>query len=739
MSRKKVRRPSYREVVEFGDMDTEKLIDTMFQKFVNSCFASDNSEKDICDTVQIKHAMGIYRQRRKEALLRLLPVVREKCFPPSDKRMDKYLTVSYITYEFYPSFDYNILDAYCDFRLGAVIWILDTLKRAGNLEKAVALLPYFGNKEDYPLLPKNFYHPCYSNALLESMMFMMITRYRSSQEKQLDPALVSENIILEENAEGLEYTAAYQELMSLLPEDAIAEVCDKFRAKAMEGIRIYLKGDYYFKEKAAAYRAYLRKAGKTIKNMIDFKSARFVGPVASPQTGLSLQDFGRIDPSGELGAYMKLAGEDNAFSNLLTDDYLKLTAALSQIEESDRRYLETFGLLFFYDRQELHELFDDKDMEDMFLDYSVDDPLALCFALIYLIDHGDDVPWLFHSCFTVMNEVMFSLPWGLDRDDGEEEKSQIYNIRFSPYEFTQAGWLDRKFAPVQCYTRKGNKMNLAQMFYRLTGCVMPSGIPEPFDTTEAVSALGLTPYETGFVSGAAYSLYLSSQQARLAEETFEGIDDEDTDVVAGDTGTADGKAARKEAAIADLNNKLSESNKSRKEIYTELLKARREIKSLKRTVAEDRKKYAAELVQKEKELNKARLEHRELIDLRELMFSGINNEYSPESSHEDKVTTLPYETKKQVVIFGGHATFIKQMKVYLPTARYVDVDNIAFSPDIVRNADIVWIQTNCISHSQFSNVVKEARNYSVQVRYFAFASAEKSAMQVVEDDLSSKL
>ncbi len=79
------------------------------------------------------------------------------------------------------------------------------------------------------------------------------------------------------------------------------------------------------------------------------------------------------------------------------------------------------------------------------------------------------------------------------------------------------------------------------------------------------------------------------------------------------------------------------------------------------------------------------------------------------------------------------------MKVYLPAVRYVDVENIAFSPDIVRNADIVWIQTNCISHSQFSNVVKEARNYSVQVRYFAFASAEKSAMQIVEDDLSSKL
>ena len=144
------------------------------------------------------------------------------------------------------------------------------------------------------------------------------------------------------------------------------------------------------------------------------------------------------------------------------------------------------------------------------------------------------------------------------------------------------------------------------------------------------------------------------------------------------------------------------------------------------------------MLQKDEELRKARLEHRELVDLREMMFSGLNRRHGSGSSRE-VAAGLPYETTKRVVIFGGHATFLKQMKDYLPSVRFVDVDNIAFNPDIVRNSDVVWIQNNCISHSQYWNVVKVARQYGVQVRYFSYSSAEKSAVQVMEDDVSSGL
>ena len=77
------------------------------------------------------------------------------------------------------------------------------------------------------------------------------------------------------------------------------------------------------------------------------------------------------------------------------------------------------------------------------------------------------------------------------------------------------------------------------------------------------------------------------------------------------------------------------------------------------------------------------------------------------------------------------------MKSLLPGVRFVDVDNLVFNPDIVRNADVIWIQNNYLSHAQFYNVTKEARQYNVQIRYFVYSSSEKSAMQIVEDDIAS--
>ena len=86
------------------------------------------------------------------------------------------------------------------------------------------------------------------------------------------------------------------------------------------------------------------------------------------------------------------------------------------------------------------------------------------------------------------------------------------------------------------------------------------------------------------------------------------------------------------------------------------------------------------------------------------------------------------------MIFGGHDTFLKAIRPMLPNVRFVDTAIYSFSPEIVKNADVVWIQNNCISHSQYWNIVKVARQHSIQVRYFAYASAEKCAEQLVTED-----
>ena len=130
-----------------------------------------------------------------------------------------------------------------------------------------------------------------------------------------------------------------------------------------------------------------------------------------------------------------------------------------------------------------------------------------------------------------------------------------------------------------------------------------------------------------------------------------------------------------------------------------------------------------------------RLEHRELADLRELVFNReLDANKQARREKPEKQYAFPYETKKRTVVFGGHDSFLRAIKPLLPNVKYVDARNLSYSPEIIRNADVVWIQNNCISHSQYWSIVKNCKLAGIQMRYFAYASAEKCARQLADED-----
>jgi hypothetical protein len=151
-------------------------------------------------------------------------------------------------------------------------------------------------------------------------------------------------------------------------------------------------------------------------------------------------------------------------------------------------------------------------------------------------------------------------------------------------------------------------------------------------------------------------------------------------------------------------------------------------------MAASRQEYERERAKYERELKSLRMEHRELADLRNLVFS-LDREDPERREEPEEGFTYPYTTRKRTVVFGGHESFLKVIKPMLPTVRFVDAENLSFSPDIIRNADVVWIQNNRMGHSQFFSIVKQCKLAGVQMRYFGYASAEKCAEQLVKEDL----
>jgi len=53
---------------------------------------------------------------------------------------------------------------------------------------------------------------------------------------------------------------------------------------------------------------------------------------------------------------------------------------------------------------------------------------------------------------------------------------------------------------------------------------------------------------------------------------------------------------------------------------------------------------------------------------------------------------------------------------------------------MIRRADVVWIQTNALSHAFFYKIIDEVRKHNVPLRYFSYASATKCAEQLVKYD-----
>ena len=90
---------------------------------------------------------------------------------------------------------------------------------------------------------------------------------------------------------------------------------------------------------------------------------------------------------------------------------------------------------------------------------------------------------------------------------------------------------------------------------------------------------------------------------------------------------------------------------------------------------------------------------------------------------------------KEFYIFGGHATWIKEIKKRLKNARFFKGGDLR-SLDVIRNADEIWIQPNAISHSFFGKVLDAARTNGIPVHYFSYAGTKKCLEQLYLEALS---
>ena len=739
---------------------SQNTIDNRDKRFISEVFdaairfARKNSPNP--SATKIYDLVDPILKRRKAAVYNLLPEVRERFGHLYDE--DGILNAwghecSAMSHSI------DGVDHLYHINLAIAMFMLDELKHSGKLLQASR---YF-NQDQKALMSvslPDIYDPCHDEIVLRGMMELIQERDPRDNKYQTFINDISAKRTVpvihqmpELDAGDLSPRERFNAVMTLIHPVVKERAMKRFEEKYWEFLKVFFECDAPFykewsdcKEKSDSLMDECRALNDKI---VDAKKGRLKQAlpkcVLTPQMTKPLPQLPNISSSFDLGRPGNLMVDDMERLQMMATKGLGLE---DQAEEADKKRL---AILLFANVTQMIKYEDaieslGEDIAGRFMNFEVNDPYETCFGYLCLLEAGSDIPWTYNAAMAILLAAARKLPWNAfaieqeedledefdDEDDDDylehlheradadfaereamipldwnEKKAELYrlgylsNPLYEPLEAPSPGW----------------KMNIPQLIFGLTGLVMPRTVSDSADMAESFAAAGI---DEGVAKGLELYLQLAmdvqaqskdwrrdAQQQPFPfmdkffepEETSEPADEDD---------------------VEELKTKLKQLKKANADFREALYHARREIESVKEDAAKVETQAASERT--------------ELAELRELVFTQANAEELDEPETERVAADqFPYNTKKRIVVFGGHDTWLKAIRPLLPNVTFVNREQRP-NADMIKAADVVWIQANALSHRSFYKIINVVRTNQVPIRYFGFASAMKCAMQVLEDD-----
>ena len=307
-----------------------------------------------------------------------------------------------------------------------------------------------------------------------------------------------------------------------------------------------------------------------------------------------------------------------------------------------------------------------QEIADCTAGFEITDPYEMCFALFYLIDTGDDSPWLINSGHALMLCVQRMLPWYIDKSDWEPEDIDAW---YEGMSYDRNDWLEQDNSDeVNFYQKKHGDKNLAQLIYDLCHTVVPVGmhpfekdrskfIKEGMDENLARKITDLAelmffyefqsklPFSSNFdfkpdeviethkasaeceVQDVSSVIENKDKDAALSQDSSHQIASSnmycqpEPKISGGYWGRVMGISEDTAGSKTDESKQALQPKPDVNSLNDEIAALKQQIKTLKKTLAVSSQELLKEKTRYEQELKTLRLEHRELADLREIVFN----------------------------------------------------------------------------------------------------------------------
>lgn len=670
-----------------------------------------------------------FRKRRAAALEATLAEA-ESRFQPICQEAEGFDWKEYWVYiNSLPITSYDLEDSVLNLTLGAALWMLDRYKDEDCTLEVLDILPS-ADELDSELLDwlPDFWDPSYEYDLVAMVRQILIQRNQDCQPPSKDSSLCARAFMDPHTLAGTQHQQVpsrriFEQLIQLLPED----VAD--RAVQRVSDLIWEWSERHLRSRLILYRQQeeLEQRIDRISDQIDEAEAELSEKkklLHAHQQRPVLMTSG-ADPLGLLKGTpvdQKMAKFDR-----LKGLYKEYDRRMKQSEQMEEKATHlNFHLKDYVGRNDdfLNHSGFQEEILDIWRDFTIGDPFELCFGLLLLLDRGSDLPWLYHSGTALMECAGLSMPWAHWDFEDDEDRYDDFCLSgeqddqpappplkdLASYATSYTSVLEEDQEPS---TRDGEESrhlrNLPQIVYRMTGILLPRRFDRFADTDDELLQLGISDPKARELLAFAMTLLSEAKHRMDLPLSVDPLEEEPIKEEEPDPGED----------IEALRQRISQLKKENDHLKAISYEAGRSLREAKKHAEEQEKAHE--------------LERQELADLRELVFHLQEGEEAQSGEAVDDSISFPCETSHRIVSFGGHDSWAREIRKKLPNVRFVERDKLPNS-ETIRNADMVWVQSNALSHAYYYKIIDEARRYGIPVRYFSYASAVKCAEELVKAD-----